>query len=190
MRRVESGDGDGWTEYLLYAPGRPFLWLVETSDGWQRAQVLDRWPTWDGGGQASYEGRPFNQRSAYEARVTFAAGSFNWRVSVGDRTRVVEFADHAVRLAAEATDEELTWSRATPVALDQVRAWFGANVHADRQPHPRYAETARRILIALFLVNAIPLVFATGGSLTYAVIAALAIYLPALYLDRLDQAGS
>lgn len=186
MRRVETDDTSAWTEYLLYAPGRPFIWLVETAEGWQRAQVQDRWPAWDGGGEAVLGGRRYNRRSIYDARVVFAAGSFNWRVKLGDVTHVIEFADHDLRLAAEATATELTWSRASPLALDQVRAWFGAHVHDGQHPQPPYRHTAGRILIALLLVNAIPLVIATANCLPYVLIAAIAIYLPAYYFDRLD----
>jgi hypothetical protein len=186
MRRAESDGGSEWSEYLLYAPGRKFIWLVETSEGWQRAEVLDRWPQWDGAAHATLGERRFDRSSDYGARVTFAAGSFNWRVSVGDTVRVIEFTSGSQRLAAEASNEELTWSRSSQLPLDQVRAWFGGHVHAEQSPHPAYMETARRVLIALLLINAIPLLFATGNSLPYALLGAAAIYLPAYFLDRLD----
>jgi len=185
MRRTD-GDGSEWSEYLLYAPGRAFIWLIETEGGWQRAEVLDRWPAWDGAGHASLDGRTLNKRAEYGARVTFAAGAFNWRVSVGDTVHVTEFAAGSMGLAAEASKEELTWSRSSPLALDQIRAWFGGHVHVEQQPHPKYADTARRILIVYLAVNAIPLLFATGNSLPYALLGAAAIYLPAYFFDRLD----
>jgi hypothetical protein len=186
MRRTDGDGASEWSEYLLYSPGRAFIWLIETVDGWQRVEVLDRWPAWDGAGHASLEGRNFTRREEYGARVTFAAGAFNWRVSVGDSVHVTEFAAGSMGLAAEASREELTWSRSSPLALDQVRAWFGGHVHAERQPHPRYMETARRILIVFLVVNAIPLLFATGNALPYALLGAAAIYLPAYFFDRLD----
>ena len=186
MRRAEGDGSSAWSEYLLYAPGRPFVWLIETSDGWQRAEVLDRWPSWDGAGHAALDGRNFSAGSEYVAQVLFAAGSFNWRVSVGDRVRVTEFAAGATRLAAEASDEELTWSRSSPVPLDQIRAWFGGHVHAEVSPHPKYSDAARRILIGFLVVNAIPLLFSTGNALPFAILAAAAIYLPAYFFDKLD----
>jgi hypothetical protein len=189
MRRTDGDGTSEWSEYLLYAPGRAFIWLIETVDGWQRVEVLDRWPAWDGAGHASLDGRNFNKREEYAARVTFAAGAFNWRVSVGDAVHVTEFAAGPMGLAAEASKEELTWSRSSPLALDQIRAWFGGHVHALQQPHPKYADTARRILIVYLVVNAIPLLFATGNSLPYALLGAAAIYLPAYFFDRLDADG-
>ena len=189
MRRSESDDGSQWSEYLLYSPQQKFIWLIETSEGWQRAEVLDRWPSWDGAGHAGLDGMRFNQSAAYTARVVFAAGSFNWRVSVGDTTQVNEFSNGLVRLAAESTSEELTWSRSVPAPLDQIRAWFGGHVHADEVPHPSYTALARKILIGLALVNAIPLLFATSNVLPYGLFAAACIYLPAYFLDRLDAKG-
>jgi hypothetical protein len=191
MRRTDGEDDDGshWNEYLLYAPGTRFIWLIETKDGWLRADVLDRWPSWDGHRNATLDGMNFSLESDSVARVVFAAGSFNWRVSVGDVVRVSEFTAAAGRLAAEMSAEELTWSKARPLPLDQVRAWYGGHVHAVAVPHPRYRETARRVLIALVIVNAIPLLFATANALPYALLGAAAIYLPAYFLDNLDSRG-
>lgn len=186
MRRADEG-GSFWSEYLLYAAGRPFLWLIETDEEWRRAAVLDRWPRWDGGGSAQVDGRVFGHTSDYRARVTFAAGSFNWRVRVGETVRVSEYAAGTAGLAAEITAEELTWSLSTKLSLDQVRAWFGMHVHVEQQPHPRYVDTARKIVIALLAINAIPLLFATNPCWLYTALAAGAVYLPAYFLDRLDE---
>ena len=186
MRRAETDGGSEWSEYLLYAPGRAFIWLVETSNGWQRAEVLDRWPVWDGAGHAALDGRDFTKSSDYGARVTFAAGAFNWRVSVGDTVQVTQFDCGGAQLAAELSGAELSWSRSMPLPLDQVRAWFGGHVHVELEPHPKYVDTARRILIAFGLVNAIPMLFATGYSLPYALLGAAAIYIPAYFFDTLD----
>jgi len=185
MKRA-ADDGSSWSEYLLYAPGRKFLWLVETDEGWQRAEVLDNWPAWDGAGHASIDHVNFTQSSLYNARVTFAAGAFNWRVNVGDRVQVTEFSAGNIRLAAEVTREEMTWSRSLPVPLDQLRASSGAHVHADQQPHPTYMQSARRLLTALLLINVIPLMVAFGNVIPYALLGAAAIYLPAYFLDKLD----
>jgi Domain of unknown function (DUF4178) len=184
MRRAD--EGSAWSEYLLYSPRQKFIWLVETSEGWQRAEVLDRWPGWDGAGHASLDGLNFNKVSDYSAKVLFAAGSFNWRVSVGDVTQVTEFAGGTMRLAAEVSSAELTWSRSQMAPLDQVRAWFGAHVQADQVPHPMYMQTARKILIALLVINAIPLLFATSNVIPYALLSAAGIFLPAYFFDKLD----
>jgi uncharacterized Zn finger protein (UPF0148 family) len=189
MRRADQ-EGYEWSEYLMYAPGRKFVWLVETAEGWQRAEVLDRWPAWDGAGRVVLDSFAFAKSGEYAARVVYAVGSFNWRVSVGDVVRVIEFSGGALKLAAEINDAELTWSRSSVLPLDQVRAWFGGHVNVAEVPHPSHMHSARRILIALLLINAIPLYFATSNSLPYALLGAAAIYLPAWILDRLDEKGS
>jgi hypothetical protein len=185
MRR-NDGESD-WSEYLLYAPGQKFFWLIETEDGWQRAEVLDRWPAWNSADRVSVEGHAFNKTSEYDARVVFAAGSFNWRVKVGDTVHVTEFASGPLRLAAELSAEEMTWSRSQVIALDQVRAWFGGHVHAEQHPVPGYRAAAKRVLIPLFLINAIPLILAPGSVLLYLLLAAAAIYIPAHMLDKQES---
>ena len=186
MRRAEN-DGSSWSEYLLYAPGRKFIWLVETDDEWRRADVLDRWPQWNGGSSVRLDDLTFTRSSDYQARVTFAAGSFNWRVRVGDAVRVTEFVSGDASLAAEMNTEELTWSRSTRLSPDQVHAWFGMHEQTKLGPVPRYVDTARKIVIVLLVLNAIPLLFATGSSWWYTALAAGAVYLPAYFLDRIDS---
>ena len=189
MRRADT-EGGQWTEYLLYAPGRKFKWLIETDGGWQQAEVLDRWPTIDGQRQATLDQVHYSQSTAYEAKVIFAAGSFNWRVSVGDSAHVTEYIQGRLRLSAEATTEELTWARSSVLPADQLRAWFGMPIHDGNAPRLLYTETARRLLMALLAVNAIPLFLAIGNCLPYVLFACAAIYLPAYFLDKLDQGGS
>jgi hypothetical protein len=188
MRRADD-EGTEWSEYLLYAPGKKFIWLVETDEGWQRAEVLDRWPSWNGSGRVMLDNNWFVKTSEYGATVKFAVGSFNWRVSVGDTVRVLEFTGGALRLAAEVSAAELTWSRSAKLPLDQVRAWFGGHVNVTESPHPTHMQSARRILIALLVFNAIPFLFATSNSLPYALLGAAAIYIPAWVLDRMDAKG-
>ncbi|MDF3036751.1 MAG: hypothetical protein K0S28_2025, partial [Paucimonas sp.] len=111
-------EGEGWTEYLMYNARAGFFWLVETSEGWFRADVQDNWPRWSGS-TASLGNINFTKLYEYEAEVTYAAGAFNWRVSAGDKVKVVEFESDHNTLAAEITNEEMTWSMSGPVSADQ-----------------------------------------------------------------------
>ncbi len=189
MRRSDN-EGWGWSEYLLYSPGKPFIWLIETSDGWQRAEVLDRWPAWDGAGHAVAGNTSFDKSADYDSRVDFAVGSFNWRVKVGDTVRVTEFEAAGKRLAAEVSREEMTWSSASLVPPDQIHAWFGAGVSAPATAHSNYRTLAKRVLVPMLIVNAIPLLLATGSVLGYTLLATLAIYLPAYFLDASEDRRS
>jgi ribosomal protein S27E len=201
MRRADD-EGTVWTEYLLYGPRAGFTWLVETDEGWSRANVLDEWPEW-AGGPATLNKIEFEKLYEYESTVRYAAGAFNWRVSVGDRTRVAEFRRQQISLAAELTGEEMTWSRSTPVAFDQLKSWFGNSVRGSAPPRAaqgdtlaaragRYKRTAKGFVTAMLMVNAVPLLATLGESgfgsqFAYSALGAIAIYLPAIFLDSVDK---
>ena len=195
MRRVEIGEDAGeWTEYLLYAPQRGFLWLVETDEGWERATVLDAWPYWYEANSALLAGDTYRKLYDYQAVVKYAAGAFNWRVEVGDVSQVSEFGYGNVKLAAEADDAELTWSRSTPVSPQDLAAWFGPQVDTrgipsgppsltDR-PAGGYRQVAKWLTILLLAVNAIPILFSPGRALLIVVFAVIGLYLPAWLMDK------
>ncbi len=195
MRR-EDDEGTAWTEYLLYGSRTGFTWLVETDDGWQRSDVLDDWPAWHGE-SATLDNVDYRRSYEYPARVTFAAGAFNWRVEVGDVAQVEEFRQGQTTLAAERSAHEITWSRSKPVAWDQLQAWFPDTLKAKAAPlrapgkltgGTRYRDAARMLIIATGVINAIPLMFNFGATFAYSVLAALALYLPAVFLDNNDNA--
>jgi hypothetical protein len=188
MRRADDENTE-WTEYLLHNPRAGFLWLVETDEGWFRAKVLDEWPAWERGDTAKLGGQVFRKLYDYPARVLFAAGAFNWRVHAGDQTRVIEFECGQNNLAAEMTNEELTWSLSSPVAADQIRAWFGKEVKADKVVKEKsdLSAMAIRFIYGILIFNAIPLFMAFGRTWLWTAIAAAALYLPAKYLDSMDE---
>ncbi|EEF22263.1 conserved hypothetical protein [Ricinus communis] len=155
----------------MYGPRAGFSWLVLTEDGWSGANVLPEWP------MAYTPGAPavvvdkvqYAALYSYEAEVTYAVGAFNWRVSVGDTAQVAEFQAGQLRLAAETTDSEMTWSRSSPVSADQLAVWFGASfkgkVKAPSKSKPfgnnRYRTTAKFFIYAVIVV-----LFSAGSSWT------------------------
>ncbi|MES2152472.1 MAG: DUF4178 domain-containing protein [Pseudomonadota bacterium] len=186
-----------WTEYLLYSTRNSFFWLVETAEGWSRANVMFNWPDWSS--IASTEARldkvVYKKLYDYRARVLFAAGAFNWRVAAGDEVGVSEFANGQTRLAAELTNEEMTWSRSVPVAFDQIAAWFGSDVRADANRAKsaggvNAGASPRKFMWWILGLNAIPLLLNFGASIFYVVLAILAIYLPYKYLESDDKGKS
>ncbi|MES2743643.1 MAG: DUF4178 domain-containing protein [Pseudomonadota bacterium] len=207
MRRADD-DGEEWTEYLLYGARGGFFWLVETNQGWWRAEVMAHWPQWHWTGSDSVQLDQIEYAKLYEygAQVRYAAGAFNWRVVVGDRSRVYEFGKGPVRLAAEITDAEMTWSRSTPLAHDQIKTWFGKQFHGGlvvtapagqrrtqlaqpgAEPGPatdpqRYRGAASKLIMFMLALNAVPLLGAFSSTWHYSLLGALAIYLPAHFLD-------
>lgn len=118
-----------WTEYLLFAAHAGYLWLVETQDGWQRVQVCDVWPDMNAG-SCRWGSRGWYRGYVYDSRVEEVFGAFNWRVRRGDITHISEYANGADVLTREATDDEITWSLARPLADAVVRRAFGLPVPA------------------------------------------------------------
>ncbi|MGZ5200401.1 MAG: DUF4178 domain-containing protein [Telluria sp.] len=185
MRRSDD-EGTGWTEYLLFSTSDQFFWLVETGDGWSRAKVMDTWPETGHFNDLSVvvDKVPFAKLYAYTARVDYVAGALNWRVAVGDTVQVVEYERGPSRLAAERTAEELTWSRSTPVAFDQVRAWFQADAASlQRLPAAPAAQRSTRSQAQTFLwwilgLNAIPLLLNFSGTILWVVLGIIALFVP------------
>ncbi|HZX25472.1 MAG TPA: DUF4178 domain-containing protein [Telluria sp.] len=182
-------EGSEWTEYLLYNTRNAFFWLVETDDGWWRANVMHEWPAWNGIGTrtVSLKNASFDKLYDYPATVKWAAGAFNWRVSIGDLVQVSEYEHAPTRLAAELTQNELTWSSSTRVAFDQVKAWFGIGVRPEARRSgsaPVRTDTiVKGFLWAILALNFIPVLFNFGGSIIYPILGALAIYLPSQFMD-------
>lgn len=123
-REIDSDSTSQWVEYLLYNDKRGFLWLVESEDRWDRVKVLDEWPEPRGALSMALRGATYNKLYQYGAEVVYAAGAFNWRVAVGDRTRIIDYAQGDSKLTAESSDTEIVWSTSNRVAEAEVRKWF------------------------------------------------------------------
>ncbi len=201
MRRAEiADDGSAWTEYLLYAPQKGFVWLVETSEGWETSTVLDAWPFWYSAQQALHDGATYTRLYDYQAVVQYAAGAFNWKVAVGDVARVTEFGGAGAKLAAESSETELTWSRSTPLPPATLALWFGDQVDASRLPQAApaiasggpggFRRAAKWLTILLVAVNAIPMLFSPGRALGVTLFAIVALWVPAWMMDlAADRSG-
>jgi len=120
----------------------------------------------------------------YQARVVHVAGAFNWRVQAGDMVHVAEYEHGQNGLAAEHTDEELSWSRSSPVADDQIRTWFKlarpAQAKAAAKGPLSQSDIAWRALLWILGLNFIPLIFNFFGTTLWMVLGILALFLPAL----------
>lgn len=181
--KQRDDDNEHWFEYLLYSPRAGLLWLIETDTGWYQAAVQDIWPQWDGGDTAVLGDKRFKKVSHYQATVEFAAGAFNWKVGLGDAVQVTEFELGRARLAAEQNTQELTWSLATLVPEDQMRAWFGAAYKSSAiHPTTPLRTVVHYSLIGLLVINAVPLLMAFSETWLAFLLAAAALYLPTVVL--------
>ena len=184
MRCKEFGSDESstWTEYLLFNAHSGFLWLVETDEKWTRTVVLNTLPE-DHASSARFGGKNYTKQWDYGSEVIYAAGAFNWRVSIGNQTRVTDYQGPDGTLSKEATAEEITWSLSTNLASDVVAKAFGkssatvAKAGAAGEPSPLggFAKIASGILIVLNLGN---IFRGSIGALIFTGLALLLLWLP------------
>ena len=194
MIRVDE-EGAEWTEYLLYSSRASFFWLIETDEGWARASVMPSWPTWSSinADSATVDKVGYSKLYDYTATVKHAAGAFNWRVAAGDQTRTYEFENGQTKLAAELTPDELTWSRSTPVADDQIKAWFGEGLRGFKPKAALGAaggplrQSQAKFVWWILGLNVIPILFNFGTSFWVVIIALVALLYPASYFQGKDS---
>ncbi len=188
----ETEDADSsWTEYLLYHARKGFFWLVETREGWFRADVLDIWPeSWASKGALYNKEQYRTLYPAYDARVSYAAGAFNWRVKVGDLVNCSEYERNGVRLAKEKTSSEITWSISKKLTNELISQWFGKTIapqYRSESAEPgELNDMALKAGIALLAIN-IPLMLIGDffPGLAWTVLAFILLRLP-LRLNNKD----
>ena len=148
-----------WIEYLLFNPAKGFIWLVETDEGWERAQVCDTWPSHNNATSVRWRSKLYHKLYDYTSRVELALGAFNWRVKVGDSTRITDYKAGTLKLTRELSESELGWSASGPVAPAQLAEWFGDPELAKQKAMPRsgggggYRKWAWTAMIALGFLN-------------------------------------
>jgi len=167
----EVGENASWVEYLLFNDKRGFLWLVEAEDRWDRVKVLDEWPEQSNPTTVDLRGAKYAKLYQYGSEVAYAAGAFNWRVAVGDRTRIIDYAREGQKLTAESSDTEIVWSAANQVSEAQVKQWFNktatpASLARDVKPEVDAGELAglkRASIIASVILAVINLPIALAS---------------------------
>lgn len=198
-REIESDESSQWVEYLLFDSKQGFLWLVESEDRWDRVKVLDEWPEQTSGDSVSFRGERYSKLYRYGAEVVYAAGAFNWRVAVGDKTRIIDYAKGDQKLTAEASPNEITWSLTRPVPGTQVKQWFakGAAFPVEKPAQGvlselRDANLTRDAIICsilLALIN-LPIAFSNADSdLDATLVALVVLWIPIWIGNRLRKAG-
>lgn len=173
-QEMDSEEASAWTEYLLFNAQTGFLWLVESEDGWDRVSVLNAWPQVRGD-KLLFADQTYRKKYAYTAVVTYAAGAFNWRVSVGDANYIDDYEGGFFKLTAESSAAEITWSKSRRIDADVVGQAFGKSIGGASSPvsplalgdAPRLAakETEQQLkqtgflLTLLYLILNIPIMF-------------------------------
>ena len=196
LMQCRSGDEDDastWVEYLLFDEQRGFLWLVESEEGWDQVDVLNEWPS-QSQGAAEIAGAKYSALEEYDSEVLYAAGAFNWRVSIGDRTHIRDYGQGKRKLSAESNDSEIVWTSSTRVSTALVGQWFGKKELSSASDSSSAAESASisltpaivySILLALFNV---PISFSSGGrGVRLMLISALVLWLPVIVMRYFNK---
>ncbi|WP_313379718.1 DUF4178 domain-containing protein [Achromobacter insolitus] len=179
-----------WIEYLLFNPAKGFIWLVETDEGWERVQVCDTWPSHNNASSVRWRSKLYQKLYDYTSRVELALGAFNWRVKVGDSTKITDYKAGNLKLTRELSESELGWSAAGPVAPAQLAEWFGDPELAKQKAMPRSAQSggyrkfAWTAMIVLAFLN-IDTIF--SGGFVPILIGLAFLWIPAALADKLSN---
>jgi hypothetical protein len=178
-----------WIEYLLFNPAKGFIWLVETDEGWERVQVCDTWPSHNNASSVRWRSKLYQKLYDYTSRVELALGAFNWRVKVGDSTKITDYKAGNLKLTRELSESELGWSASGPVAPAQLAEWFGDPELAKQKAMPLsgkpggYRKFAWTAMIVLAFLN-IDTIF--SGGIVPILIGAAFLWIPAAVADKLS----
>jgi len=187
LMQCQTSDGSEswtWVEYLLFNPSKGFHWLVESSEGWDSVGVLNEWPDQGAMGGASLHGDTYAKTEEYDATVLYAAGAFNWRVSVGDRNHVVEYKKGNRTLTSESNPSEIVWSAGRRVDAAQIAQWFGKKAEAaaaDTSVDSKHTFSSAGVFTILVIALNLPLSLASGMAGIWVMLTALfVLWLPVL----------
>jgi DNA-directed RNA polymerase subunit RPC12/RpoP len=143
-------------EYLLYAPGVGFRWLVCSDGHWSYVQ-----PVAPGavklGIHAHYQGTRFRRFQVATLRVDSVLGEFYWRVEAGEQVRSNDYIAPPAMLSIEQDGNEQTWSLSSYLAPRDVERAFGTAMSlpppigvAPNQPYPGGVGRVAMLSLAVF----------------------------------------
>jgi Zn finger protein HypA/HybF involved in hydrogenase expression len=124
VKHASQDTSEQWEEYLIYNPDKQFAWLIFANYQWQFGEVLIKHPTLTGS-IATLDSIKIGQSDTYVAVTDYAAGSFNWKVKIGDTCNVSEYKGSGITLSRESTAEEVTWTKAISVNGLELLKSFG-----------------------------------------------------------------
>jgi DNA-directed RNA polymerase subunit RPC12/RpoP len=156
-------DGEWWPfeEYLLYAPGVGFRWLVCSDGHWSYVQPVATGAVEVGLG-AKYRGVTFRRFASAMLRVDSVLGEFYWRVQAGERVQSEDFIAPPAMLSREASPGEENWSLSTYLTPREVERAFGQSLSlpnpvgvAPNQPYPGGVGKVTALAIVAFFAMGI-----------------------------------
>jgi hypothetical protein len=151
-------EGQWWPfeEYLLYAPGVGFRWLVCSDGHWSYVQPVAAGAV-SAGIVAKYGGVAFKRFQVATLRVDSVLGEFYWRVEAGERVESTDYIAPPAMLSREASRTEETWSLSSYLTPRDVERAFGTRLGLPapigvgaNQPYPGGVGRAIQAVLAVF----------------------------------------
>lgn len=130
LRRSGNSEGESfsWDEYLLHNPAEGFRWLSEYDGHWNFAWPTNSAPTKSatlkGHSALLYEGQMYRHFEGCQARVSYVAGEFYWRVSAGEAVTLHDYIAPPYLLSEEKSGKEITWTVSEYTEAEAVREAF------------------------------------------------------------------
>jgi len=179
LRRTGKSDGVifSWDEYLLHNPAEGFRWLTEYNGHWNFAWPTNAAPvkstTLKGQRALLYGGQMYRHYEEDEAKVSYVAGEFYWRVSTDETVTVNDFIAPPYVLSEEKSGNEITWTVGEYTEPEAVKNAFAIpqpmperNGIAPNQPWPHEAayrlvwRSFRYVTLIAFAIQIISVVMA------------------------------
>jgi DNA-directed RNA polymerase subunit RPC12/RpoP len=176
LTRVTSFEGEPyrWDEYLLFAQGAGFRWLVKDPEsGWSFVTPVNlaELDLRAAPSHVVYQHRPFQLRNQNTVRVSRVLGEVHWKCTAGETISATDYVSGRDVLSREAAGREVRWSLAQPVPWPAVARAFGLPLDSGGSKgitpplaSPKLASYAiiAALLLALVLLSCI-LEFGEGG---------------------------
>ncbi|MDH4216923.1 MAG: DUF4178 domain-containing protein [Gallionella sp.] len=130
LRRGGKSDGEvySWDEYLLHNPAEGFRWLTEYDGHWNFAWPTNSAPvksaTLKGQRALLYGGQMYRHYEQSQAKVTYVAGEFYWRVGIGETVTLNDYIAPPFMLSEEKSGKEITWTVGEYIEPEAVKEAF------------------------------------------------------------------
>jgi hypothetical protein len=120
-----EGEWYPFEEYLLYAPGVGFRWLVESDGHWSYVQPVATGAVEVLGTSVRYDGVTLRLFQSAPLRVDRVLGELYWKVTAGETTTGNDYVAPPAMLSRESSGSEETWSLSTYMKVRDVEEAFG-----------------------------------------------------------------
>ncbi|HET9987005.1 MAG TPA: DUF4178 domain-containing protein, partial [Kofleriaceae bacterium] len=126
VQRSASVEGTWWPfdEYLLYAPGVGFRWLVESDGHWSYVQPIATGAVQVTAKGVRYDGVSFARYQQAELRVDQVLGEFYWQVKEGETVEGLDFIAPPAMVSREVSSTEENDSLSTYMTVREVEHAF------------------------------------------------------------------